>query len=180
MADDAKNKEDAAGEDATPEKPRKKSMGTIGIFGGVMLVEGLALFFAMKWFFGTDADPTMGMMEELTVTTQPFAESKELELAHVRVQNDQGDRTILYSVTVTVRIHHDNEQMVCDFMKNRSATINDVISRIIRSAKPEHLAEPGLETLKRKVGFEMGSLLGDDTVIEQVLIPEFTPLPTGF
>lgn len=180
MADDEKKNIEAPADDATSGKSRKKPIATIGIFGGVMLVEGLALFFAMKWFFGADADPTMGMMDELTVTTQPFTESKELELAHVRVQNDQGNRTILYSVTVTVRIHHDNEKMVNDFMKNRCATINDVISRIIRSANPEHLAEPGLETLKRKIGFEVGSLLGDDQIIEQVLIPEFTPLPTGF
>jgi flagellar basal body-associated protein FliL len=120
------------------------------------------------------------MMETLQTTTAPFEESKELEVAHVRVQNANGARTILYSVTITARVRRENEAMLQEFLENRKATLNDAISRIIRSTDEKHLAEPGLETLKRQVRFELSNLIGDDTVIEQILIPEFTPLPTGF
>lgn len=179
MADAAQKPEEAADKkDAEPAK-KKKFMATIGIFGGVMVVEGLAIFFGMK-LLGSEPDPTVGMMETLQTTTAPFEESKELEVAHVRVQNANGARTILYSVTIIARVHREDEETLQEFLDNRKATLSDAISRIIRSADEKHLAEPGLETLKRQVRFELSNLLGDDTIIEQILIPEFTPLPTGF
>lgn len=156
-------------------------MGTLGIFGGVMLVEGIGIFAVMK-FFGAEPDPTQGMTQQL-VTTRPFSDSKEIEVAQVRVQNTQGDRTILYSVTVNIRINSDPNTVRLveeDFLKNRRATITDAISRILRSADHKDMTQPGLETLKRQIRFELSSMLGDDTIIQQVLIPEFTPLPTGF
>lgn len=174
-----KTEEAADKQDAAAPKKGRKSLATLGIFGGVMVVEGLAIFFAMK-LLGSDPDPTVGMMETLQTTTAPFEESKELEVAHVRVQNANGARTILYSVTITARVRRENEAMVQEFLDNRKATLNDAISRIIRSTDEKHLAEPGLETLKRQVRFELSNLIGDDTIIEQILIPEFTPLPTGF
>jgi flagellar basal body-associated protein FliL len=67
-----------------------------------------------------------------------------------------------------------------EFIENRKNTVDDVISRVIRSADERHLAEPGLETLKRQIRFELGRLIGDDKIIEHVLIPECMPIPTGF
>ncbi|MCG8406213.1 MAG: hypothetical protein MI923_13535 [Phycisphaerales bacterium] len=179
MAEEEKQAEATTEETPAAGKPKKKPIATIGIFGGVMILEGLGIFFCMK-FFGAEPDPTAGMDTNLTVTTAPFEESKEFKVASVRVQNTNGDRSILYSVGVSIRVHNDHEAMIEDFLKNRSATIDDAISRIIRSADERHLSEPGLETLKRQVRFELSTLLSDDTIIEQVLIPEFTPLPTGF
>lgn len=156
-----------------------KSYATIGLISGLMLVEGVAIFAAMK-FFGADPDPTAGM-PQLTVTTQPFGESKEIEIARVRVQNTNGTRPILYAASIDVKVPSKKESLITeDFLKNRRATVNDAISRIIRSADSKHLSEPGLETLKRKIRFELGALLGDENVIEEVLIPEFTPMPAGF
>lgn len=179
MADADRKKEDQSPEAENADRPRGRPLATIGIFGGVMLLEGLAIFMCMK-FFGSDPDPTLGMQGDLQTTTAPFEASRELEVSSVRVQNDNGQRATLYSVAVTIRVDHEREPMVTDFLKNRKATINDAISRLIRSAEEKHLAEPGLETLKRQIRFELSSLMGDDTIIEQVLIPEFTPLPTGF
>lgn len=181
MADEEKKPEQApADSEAVPQKRRAMSMGTVGIFGGIMLVEGLAIFFCMK-FLGADPDPTAGMIPELT-TTAPYSDSREFELSRIRVQNNHGQRTILYAVGVTIRVNNedDNVETVTEFLEFRKATIDDAISRIIRSADEQHLAEPGLETLKRQIRYELSALLGDDTIIEQVLIPEFTPLPTGF
>jgi flagellar basal body-associated protein FliL len=181
MADEEAKKPDAAAQtEATEESSKKKSMATMGIFGTVMLAEGLAIFFAMR-FFGSEPDPAAGMEPRLTTATQPFSERREIEVAHVRVQNSNGERSTLYSVTINIVVDHAHEEMIVeDFLKNRQATITDAISRILRSSEEKHLSEPGLETLKRQISFELGVLLKDDTIIEEVLIPEFTPLPTGF
>jgi flagellar basal body-associated protein FliL len=168
----------AAGTQPAPAGKAKGKMGTIAIFGGVMLIEGVAIFACMK-FLGSDPDPTHGM-QEMVPTTKPWEESKELALAQVRVPNNNGARTVLYSVKIVLRVHHDDASKIKEFMENRKNTIDDIISRVIRSADEKHFAEPGLETLKRQIGFELSTLLGDEHVIEQVLIPECTPLPAGF
>lgn len=163
---------------APPEKKKGKFM-TIGIVGGVMLVEGISIFMVMK-FLGTEPDPTQGMEHEAPATTKPWEESQEIQVAQVRVPNSSGSRTFLYNVRVVIRVNHKDHDKVKEFMDGRKNTIEDVISRVIRSADERHLAEPGLETVKRQIRFELGSLLGDESLIEQVLIPECMPLPTGY
>ncbi|MFH1419578.1 MAG: hypothetical protein ABII12_14980 [Planctomycetota bacterium] len=159
----------------------KKSIATFGIFGGVMLVEALAIFFAMK-FLGSSPDPTLGM-EGVAATqpAEPWTESDELEVCRLRVQNaGSGHRTTLYNVTVVIRVHKSNAEKAQHFLESRKNTIEDALGRIVRGAEESQLAEYGLETLKRQFRFELNELIGDDTTIEQVLIPECMPLHTGF
>ncbi len=180
----AKEKEQKK-EEAPPAPPAegkgKKSLATIGIFGGVMLVEAVGIFFAMK-FLGSSPDPTLGMEGvPATQPAEPWTESAELEVCHLRVQNaGSGHRTTLYNVTVVIRVHNSNAEKAQNFLESRKSTIEDALGRIVRGAEPSQLAEYGLETLKRQFRFELSQLIGDDTTIEQVLIPECMPLQTGF
>ncbi len=164
---------------ATSAAPKRGKMLTAGLFGGVMLVEGVAIFMAMK-MMGSEPDPTVGMEHGLTPTTKPWEESQEINVARVRVPNTNGTRTLLYSVKVVIRVNHQDHERVQEFIEGRKSTVEDTISRVVRSADEQHLAEPGLETLKRRVRFELGALLGDEEVIEQVLIPECMPLPANY
>lgn len=165
---------------AETEAPKKKGkFGLIGIVGGLMILEGAGIFVAMK-FLGADPDPTVGMEQALVPTTKPWEESQEIPVAKVRVLNSNGARAMLYNVRVVVRVHHENLTRVEEFVKGRAGTVEDTIGRVIRSADERHLAEPGLETLKRQVRHELGKLLGDEELIEQVLIPDCMPMPTGF
>jgi len=168
-----------AGEPAAPAVARRgRPMATIGIFGGVMLAEGIAIFLCMK-FLGATPDPTHGL-EGLQATTKPWTENQEFDVATLRVLNRTGPRATLYSVRVVVTGHYSKKDKIEEFLKNRKSTVEDALSQVIRSADEKHLAEPGLETLRRQLRFELNTLIGDDKTIEQVLIPEFTPLPTGF
>jgi flagellar basal body-associated protein FliL len=87
---------------------------------------------------------------------------------------------MLYNVRVAVRVHFNNVERVQKFFERRASTVEDTISRVIRSADERHLNEPGMESLKRQIRYELSSLLGDDTLIEQVLIPACMPMPTGY
>ncbi|OWY72448.1 hypothetical protein B7486_05880 [cyanobacterium TDX16] len=163
-----------------PIAPKKKGkFGLIGLVGGLMIVEGAGIFIVMK-MVGSDPDPTVGMEQALVPTTKPWAESQEIPVAKVRVLNSSGSRAMLYNVRVVVRVHNENVERVDEFIKGRAGTVEDTIGRVIRSADERHLGEPGLETLKRQVRHELGKLLGDDSLIEQVLIPDCMPMPTGF
>lgn len=183
MADAAKATDKPTAEQAATDSgaavKKKLPVATLGLVGGLMVLEGVGIFAAMK-FFGSQPDPTVGM-PQLQVTTQPFGDSKEIEVAKVRVQNANGARPMLYAVGIDIKVPRDKEAMISeDFLKNRKATVTDAISRIIRSAEGKHLTEPGLETLKRKIRIELSNLLADDKIIEEVLIPEFTPMPLGY
>lgn len=175
-------KPDAAAEGKPTSPPEKKGkIVTMGIVGGIMLVEGVAIFMFMK-FLGADPDPTHGMElgMEPAATTRPWEDSQEIQVAQVRVPNNSGSRTLLYTVRAVIRVSKKDHDKVKEFMESRKNTIDDAIGRVIRSADERHLAEPGLETVKRQIRYELGSLLGDESLIEQVLIPECMPLPTGY
>ncbi|MBI5763872.1 MAG: hypothetical protein HZA51_10150 [Planctomycetes bacterium] len=159
--------------------PKKKGkMLTVALFGGVMIIEGVAIFATMK-MLGHEPDPTVGM-EPLAPTTKPWEESSELPVVSVRVPNSNGARTMLYSVKVAARVNHKELDEVKGFLEKRKSTVEDVISRVIRSAEEKQLAEPGLETLKRLLRYELGTLIGDEHKFEQILIPECMPIPAGF
>ncbi len=156
---------------------RPKKMLTFGLIGGVMLVEGLAIFAFMK-MYGTEPDPTLGL--ELAPTTNPWAEYAEIEVATLRVANTSAGRTILYNVKIVVTVHHDKEQQLKDIFEKRKWTIDDAISRLIQEASELEMSEPGKESLKRKVRHELSQIIHDDAMVEEVLIPELIALPTGF
>ena len=178
MAEQEQQSSSEAPETSPPTEKRGKPILTFGIFGGVMIVEGVAIFLGMK-FLGSHPDPTKGL-EGLQPTTQAWTETQEFDVANLRVLNRNGPRAMLYNVRIVVTAHYSKKDKVEEFLKGRKSTIEDVISQILRSAEEKYLAEPGLETLRRQLRFELNALLKDEGVIEQVLIPEFTPLPTGF
>ena len=179
MAETEKPKPAAAEESAKSESPaRKGRMLIVAVFSGAMIIEGVAIFAAMK-MFGHEPDPTVGM-EVAHSTTKPWEDSTELPVASLRVPNSNGARTMLYSVKVVARVNGKERDKVKEFLEKRKSTIEDTLSRVIRSAEEKDLAEPGLETMKRKFRFELNALVGDEQLIEQVLIPECMPIPAGF
>jgi len=166
-----------AGDEAKPEgaKPKKK-MFMIGLFGGVMLVEAVGIFMAMK-MFGSEPHPVEA--EGLTETTQPTMEIQEIEVANVRVPHVSGSRTTVYSMRVVATVEHEKMEAVKAVMESKKWTVIDTVSRVIRQAAETELSEPRLETLRRKMKFELNELCGEESAIEQVLIPECMPLTTG-
>jgi flagellar basal body-associated protein FliL len=167
----------AVDQQEAPSAKKGKAM-TFAVFGGIMLIEGVAIFAAMK-SLGHEPDPTVGM-EIHAPTSKPWDASTELPVVQIRVPNSRGARTMLYSVKVVARVEQSHVEEAKAFLEKRKSTIEDVIGRVIRSADAAHLAEPGLETLKRQVRYEMNTLMGDAHLIEQVLIPECMPLSAGF
>ena len=176
---DQEKKPEAAGGEAQDGGKNKKSIVTFGIFGGVMLVEGLAIFFCMR-FLGSSPDPTIALEQLNVPASQPWTESHEIEVARLRVQNVTESRTTIYNVTVAVLVHQSNAEDVQTFLEARKNTIDDALGRIIRSTDNKHLTEPGLETLKRQFKYELDKLIGSEDMIEEVLIPDCMPLQTGY
>lgn len=183
---DAKPKSDppagnAAGAAAAPtttDAKKTKKMGTAVIVGVVMVVEGVALFGAMK-FLGGKPDHAEAA-EHAEAASKPVVEDEEIQVVQLRALNVKSGRPVLYSLKVFVRVPSDKAESIKKTLEKKRATVEDSVARIVRSADPSHLSEDGLETLRRQIQFELGRLTNDASGVSEILIPECTPYPTGF
>ena len=69
-------------------------------------------------------------------------------------------------------LQSDTEK-AANLVKANQARINDRVNFIIRAAEPQHLKEPGLDTIKRKLKAELDRVLGEENLIKEVLVPDF-------
>lgn len=175
MAQPEKKSEKEVAEETGSAPAKRRKMPTVGLVGGVMIIEGLAIFTAMK-LFSAEADPTIGL--EPVATTNPWSEYREIEVASLRVPHTNGTRNLLYNVKIVVTVHHEKEADFNLILDKRKFTIEDAISRTVQEASELELAEPGKESLKRKIRFVLGGIILDEGMIEEVLIPQMMALPT--
>jgi flagellar basal body-associated protein FliL len=109
---------------------------------------------------------------------------KRVELAVVdfRAPNKQAGRIFLYDVTIVVQIRAEAEEKTKAILTERAALIKDRIRTIIAQSDPEKLgggSEPGLETLRRQVKYQLDEIVGEG-IIDEVLVPRCIPFPVNF
>ena len=177
-------------------KPKKAGiMGLLTklpvLLGGVMVIEGVVLFAAFKMMGGSPA-PSHGA--ELHTTEEaveldengkpkPSKNAKvELLVIEMRAPNKLSGRTFLYDVSIYVVVKGDQGEKVKADLESRKALISDRVRTIISRTDPEKLngeKEPGLETFRRQVKFQLEEILGAD-LIEEVLVPRCIPFRAEF
>jgi flagellar basal body-associated protein FliL len=85
-------------------------------------------------------------------------------------------------VSIYVVTSEKYEQRVKDKFKDNKALIEDRIRTIIAESDPEKLgggSEPGLETLRRQVKYQLDGIVGEG-VIDEVLVPRCIPFRTDY
>lgn len=154
-------------------KGRKKSI-VLGIAVClVMLLEGGGLYLAMKLFEPKSVDAArLGGMKE-SAKNGHYGDLAELIVADIKAPWVKTGRTFIFEVTVAIRVSKGVQQETQKALETNEALISDRLSRIIRSAEPNHLEEDGLETIRRQIKHELGVVLGDASIIGEVLIPRF-------
>jgi flagellar basal body-associated protein FliL len=106
----------------------------------------------------------------------------ELPVLDAKAPNHTNGRTYLYDVSIFVVVKADDEQRVKDALKDNKALIEDRLSTIVRESDPDKLgggSEPGLETLRRQVKYQLDRIVGEG-VIEEVLVPRCIPFRTDY
>ena len=162
------------------------------LLGTVMLLEAAVLFVGFKMLGGA---PAAAVGAELTTTESHDGHGDgkggrasdrkkpvELLVLDFKAPNKTSGRTFLYDVSIYVVTRHELESKVKDTLKEREALIKDRIRTIIAQSDPEKLtggSEPGLETLRRQVKYQLDIILGEG-VIEEVLVPKCIPFRTDF
>lgn len=106
----------------------------------------------------------------------------ELPVVDFRAPNKQSGRMFLYDVTIVVQIRADAEEKTKGILTDRAALIKDRIRTIIAQSDPEKLgggSEPGLETLRRQIKYQLDEIVGDG-IIDEVFVPRCIPFPVNF
>lgn len=173
MADE--NKTEGSVEQEAGKSSKKKTLVMGGALLGIMAVEALVVFFVVKHFAGgpatAEAAPAHGIVA-------PEGEKKpqdvEVEVVRLRAQNERSQRQITYDLAVFISVVDSNKEKVTEILQRRKNTVQDRLSRIVRAAEPERFAEPDLRSLRKLFQAELVQVVGDEALIQEVLIPTIT------
>jgi len=106
----------------------------------------------------------------------------EVLVVDFRAPNKQNGRTFLYDVAIYAVTKNKDADKVKSVIKSRENLISDRVRTIIAQSDPEKLgggSEPGLETLRRQVKFQLEEIVGEG-IIDEVLVPRCIPFRTDF
>jgi len=158
-----------------------------GMVGGLMLAEGVAIFVATRFLGGpsvavgsvegasgeTGEGAHGGSNGELATNgTQPSKSgAREILIAEVRAMSDRSGQNIVYDAKVCARVDASKGDKVQKVLEEKKATIEDRLTRVIRSADPQYFKEPGFETLRRQIKHELDGLIGEPGAVTEVLLP---------
>ncbi|HLL89302.1 MAG TPA: hypothetical protein VK324_08355 [Tepidisphaeraceae bacterium] len=179
---------------------------TPALIGGVMIIEAAVLFAGFKFLSGGAPQTASGA--ELVDPASDHGDAAagdghgakgegghgaakgpgdrrramEVQVVDFKAPNKQSGRTFLYDVSIFASTKAEHEQKVRDSIKEREALIKDRVRTIIAQSDPEKLgggSEPGLETLRRQVKYQLDEIVGEG-LIDEVLVPRCIPYRTDY
>ncbi len=187
--------ESPAGADSK-KSSKKKPLLIVGI---LMLLEGVGVFFGTKMLTG--GSPAAADAEHPSETAHaapeggshgggehggegaknaPFeSEFGEIAVSECRPTNRESGRLVTFRMRVSVLVKAAELEKAKGMIEANKARIDDRINFVIRSADPAFLNEPTLATIKRRLKAEFDRLLGDEHLIEEILIPEMLASAPG-
>jgi flagellar basal body-associated protein FliL len=158
------------------------------LLGGVMLIEAVVLFAGFK-FLGSSAKPVQGA--EIATAPAPgstggapapavASKTVEIPVVDFRAPNKQSGRMFIYDVSIFAIVKASVADQVKQTITDSDALIKDRVRTIIAESDPDKLgggSEPGLETLRRQIKFQLDEIVGDG-MIDEVLVPRCMPFRT--
>jgi flagellar basal body-associated protein FliL len=209
MAEEAKNKTEAPATAAPAGDKKEGIAKKAGLLkktpvlvGGVMILEAAILAAGFK-FIGGGPKPASGadlVAEESAAEGndgghgapakdahgKPITIDKkkqvELPVMEFRAPNNRSGRTFLYDISIYAVAKNEKAEKVKATLEERSATIKDKVRTIIAQSDPEKLgpaSEPGLETLRRQIKYQLEEVVGEG-MIDEVIIPRCIPFRTDY
>jgi flagellar basal body-associated protein FliL len=169
------------------------------LLGGVMLIEALVLFAGFKFVgagrpraaAGAELTPeeqveeggkSEGEKGEKGTRSPDKKKSVEVDVLDFKAPNKMTGRTFVYDLKISILTRAEYESRVEETIKERKGLIQDRLRTIIAQSDPEKLggaSEPGLETLRRQVKFQLDEIIGEG-LIDEVLVPRCIPFRTDY
>lgn len=165
------------------------------MLGGIMLLEATVLFAGFKFVGGgpkQQAGAAVILAEgqgggeggEGGPTSRPVdgKAPAELQIVEFRAPNAQTGRTFVYDLSIYAVVKTKDLDRAKTLVAARDALIRDRVRTIVGEMDPQKLGggtEPGLETLRRQVKYQLDQILGDG-LIDEVLVPRCIPFRTDY
>lgn len=174
------------------------------LLAAVMIIEAVVLFAGMR-FLGAGAHPAAAATTTGELTTEePKADESsgekgkegaegaakkvdkkkpvEVSVIDFRAPNKLTGKTFIYDVSIYAVTKAEYSDRLTTILKDRDALVKDRIRTIIAQSDPEKLgggSEPGLETLRRQVKYQLDEIVGDG-MIDEVLVPRCMPFRADY
>jgi flagellar basal body-associated protein FliL len=164
--------------ESAPPKKKKKLPLTLGIVLGVAIAEA-AVFFLVFKMGGSGPQPAHAEEShavEGPAASQPVGVAEVPLLKSCRVPNDKSGRMYIYDLDLSVVVPSDQKERMEGLVKQRAAEIGDRMARILRSASDRMLKEDDLRALRQQMLEGLREIMGEESLIERVLIPRFVPM----
>lgn len=154
-----------------PPSGSKKKFLTIAVVAGIMLIEGVVVFLAVRM---TAETPDQAAAAELVTDPSQLLDIMDAELPLVDCDaiNRKSGQSIVVHISLSVRVSADDQEYAAKLVEKRQSTVKDRVQMILRSADPQHLNEPNLDTLKRQIQFELDKIFEDNELVLEVLITQ--------
>ena len=110
-----------------------------------------------------------------TATAAAVEKDVEVKLVEAKLSNSQSGRLWLYDMQVVAKVSEKSKEKLTALFAEHESEIRDRIRTIIASSDPKSLAEPGLETIRRQIAYQLEQDIGKD-LVKEVLIPKCTPI----
>lgn len=162
----------AGGEGGASVAAKKKGLPMPLLVGGLMLVEGVVVFGAVKMLSAPAKSEAAQLHGDAHAAEEALV---ELSLVEDRFQNMQTGRVWLWDVQIFLKVKAKHEEHVQFVLQARAAEIKEGISLLFRRASHTQLKEPGLETMNRQITAYVNEVIGADDeghpFVERVMIP---------
>jgi len=160
------------------------------LLGGAMLVEAVVLIVGFKVVAGGPKTANGADLTDYSKNSSTTGAANapgpnqlvEIDVVDMKAINKQSGRTFLYDISVYITAKPENQGHLKDLITANSALIEDRIRTIIAESDPDKLGgglEPGLETLRRQIKYQLDQILGEG-MVDEVLIPRCIPYRTDF
>jgi len=150
---------------------KKGKLIPILVISILMIGEGIAIFFLVKSVSPAPAE-SMASSDDLGLDAFGGDKMAEVELVECRPSNRMGGKLITFHIKVIGLVSAEDQTRATELVEAKKARLEDGVNIVIRSAEPKHLNEPGLETIKRRLKYEIGRVFGDDELIKDILLPQ--------
>ncbi len=176
MADQPENVDASAASSGGGKKKLKVMILVFGLLG----LEGGGIFLATKMMYNKP-DAAKGAVEvtDQEKRLQSLKDQVEIVLPEFNAYNKRDGRLFLYNLQVTIRVQSEKKDEIEEIIELRESTIKDRFNTVIRSADSKFLNEPELQTIRRQLQHELEDIVGDDQVIQELLIPKFFQSPAN-
>jgi flagellar basal body-associated protein FliL len=111
----------------------------------------------------------------VAATAEAVVKDTEVKLVEAKLYNSQSGKLWLYDMQVVAKVSEKNREKVTELFAEHESEIRDRIRTIIASSDPKSLAEPGLETIRRQIAYQLDQDIGKE-LVKEVLIPKCTPI----